>query len=259
LRDRATYLAAFGGALALDETHLRTASYGPSGYIERGSEFRDEGNVKKLGESLAALDDALDALLKESPHLRTGLQEPYLSDPPDPGIVGHWRRELAKLDDYNAEIRSHNRLVKKGKRPGPMRTEKVALVWTRTRLMRHDIAIEELAEMLEGVDLYYIPTSQMSEAQARATEHTERQMYAAYQRYRNAGSRHEMAVEHTSKQFMIPADRIETVIEFRRNTSEDECLQAGCDRAPYQQGKCHKHYMRDYRARRSQKIGNGAA
>jgi hypothetical protein len=248
LRDRAVFEAAFGGALPLSDQHLRAAEYGPGGFIERGEELRSEGNIKLLAKSYELLNVALRLLQREDIGLWESLVEAYLGDPADPGIITHWRKQVVELDAENTEIRSHNRLVRTGKKPGPLKHEKVGYVVPRMLLERHDQAIERLAQMLANVDLYYIPASQMSEQEASAGEHTERQMYAAYQRYRNAGNRSEQAVEHTAREFGVPTDRVETVIEFRRNTSEDECMEPGCDRAPFSQMMCMKHYQRRRRA-----------
>jgi hypothetical protein len=200
-----------------------------------------------MAKSYRVLNVALYFLQREDIGLWGALVEAYLGDPADPGIITHWRKQVAELDAENAEIHIHNRLVRHGKRSGPIQHEKVGYVTARMLLERHDKAIERLAQMLEDVDLYYIPVSQMSEAEAKAGEHTERQMYAAYQRYRNSGARSEQAVEMAASEFGVPTDRVETVIEFRRNTSEDECAELGCDRAPFANGLCQKHNMREWR------------
>lgn len=251
LIDYAAFRAAFGGALPLDESHLHTASYGPAGYIETGTEFYEEGNVKLLHKSYGLLNAALRLLRRDHLELWGALVEAYLSDPGDPGIIGHWRRQVATLDVVNREIHRHNALVRQGKRPGPSRYEKIGFVVPRMLLERHDEAIERLAEMLQDVDLYYIPVSQLSETEAKADEHREAQMYASYQRYRTARNRHEHAVEMAAAEFGTSTDVVETVIEFRRNVKADECSEAGCDRAPFSQSLCTKHYFQKRRSQTS--------
>lgn len=251
LIDYAAFRAAFGGALPLDESHLHTASYGPAGYIETGTEFQEEGNVRLLLKSYGLLNVALRLLRRDHLELWGALVEAYLGDPGDPGIIGHWRRQVAALDEENREIRRHNTLVKKGKKPGHFKHEKVGFVIPRMLLERHDEAIEKLSDYLRDVDLYYVPVSRLSEAEAKADEHREAQMYASYQRYRTARNRHEHAVEMTAAEFGTSTDVVETVIEFRRNVKADECLEAGCDRAPFSQNLCTKHYFQKRRSQTS--------
>lgn len=256
LTDYAAFRAAFGGALPLDESHLQSASYGPAGYVPTGVEFHEEGSVPLLRKSYGLLNAALRLLRRDHMDLWIPLVEPYLSDPGDPGLMEHWRRRVAELDEENRDIRRHNDLVKKGKKSGHWKHEKVALVVPRMLLKRHDKAIEQLAEYLRDVDLYYIPVSQLSESEARADEHREAQMYASYQRYRVARNRHEQAVECTAHEFGTSTDKVETVIEFRRNVKADECSEAGCDRAPFSQNLCTKHY---FQKRRSQTKSRNAS
>lgn len=239
LIDYAAFRAAFGGALPLDESHLQSASYGPAGYIETGTEFHKEGNVALLKQSFGFLNIALKILYHKHPELFESLIEPYFADPADPGLIGHWRRLIAAMD-------KENDLRRRAKPPKPL---VVALKEPADFLERHDKAIEQLAAYLANVDLYYIPVSQLSESEAKADEHREQQIYASYQRYRTAGNRSEHAVEMTAAEFGTSTDVVETVIEFRRNVKVDECSEAGCDRAPFSQNLCTKHY---FQKRRSQ-------
>lgn len=174
--------------------------------------------------------------------LWVALVEPYLSDAADPGLPAHWKRQIEDLDRENKQRR------KDGK------PERVALTFTRRLLEREQVAVKELARMFRSEDLYVVFPKRMSEREAEAGESRDAAIYASYQRYRVGppGSRHEQAVEMTAREFETSTDRVEVVIEFRRDTTEDECSEAGCDRAPYQGGMCVRHYTQDYRARKKQ-------
>lgn len=207
--------------MPLDETYMRDNSYGPAGYIASGVEF-----TKRQRDSLAAsyrkLEHALTLLRGEGAEGMSCylvLLAPYLGDPGDPALVVVWRDKKPRL-----------------------------LEW-------HDLAIEKLARYLRGTDLFVIFPHAMSDAEERRGEAQNAEIHAVYQRHRNAGLRRDDAVEVTASQCWVATDHVERVIEFRKATKPDECLEPGCGRAPFSGDLCMKHWQRQRRAR----IGDGAA
>lgn len=256
LRDYAVWRAAFGGAFPFDESAgVTEANYGPAGVIFTGAAF-DKDDRARLEYSYKRLNAALRLLRRESVALWGSLVEPYLSDTADPGVVDHWKKELAKLDRENAQIRKHNKLVRKGKKQGSLRIEKVALVFTRMQLERHDKAIARLTEMLKHVDLHYVPPKFMSPEESQAIEDQNAEIYAVFQRFRARGNSVEDAAIQTAeflsnaKDTRLSVDAVYRVLEFRDETRPESCAEPECDDPVYQQGRCVKHYWRDYRKRK---------
>lgn len=97
LREWASFHAPYGGAIAPEDSHLRTASYGPAGYIEAGMEY-PPGVRARLKESYRLLDHAI-TLRKRNPKgmFQYLLLRPvFFGDPADPAIADRWR----EVGDY---------------------------------------------------------------------------------------------------------------------------------------------------------------
>jgi hypothetical protein len=246
LKDYRPFKSAFGGAMPLDETGVRDASYGPAGIVLTGVQF-EKRDVELLAESYDTLDRALRELMRHDFQLWASLIEPYLSDIADNSVVEDWREKLEALDKENAARR-------KAKKP-----ERVALVYPRLQLMRHEKAVEWLTDHLKGEDLHVVFPKLMSERERAAGDAANAQIYAYYQRVRVAGRTHRGAISQTAVKFEMPEDAIERVVEFRSDVKLASCAETGCKGKVFQQNMCVKHYNRDYRARKKMKNREGAA
>lgn len=224
--------------MPLDETGVRDASYGPAGLITTGAAF-EKRDVKRLAESYRKLKPAINRLPVS---LRAALLHPYLADEADPGIVEVWRERIAALDKENTTRR-------KARKP-----EKVAHVYTRRQLQRHDIAVHLLWQELKDENLYVVYPKLMSERERAAGEAANAQMMAYYQRVRVAGRTHRGAISQTAVKFEIPEDAVERVVEFRSDVKLASCAERGCGRAVFQQNLCQRHYQRDWRARKNRNV-----
>lgn len=238
LKDYRAWHTAFGGAAPLDDTHVKDTAYGPNGMIFAGQEFEPQDR-KALQESFEKLELALNVLREHDFKAWMSLMEPYLGDPADHGLVVDWRAKIAALDVENA------------RRKKAKRQPKVALVWTRTLLERHDRAVKKLAAYLDKHDLVHIPPRLMSEDEEAQTEKQNAEIYAVFQRLRVSGLTQRAAVAQAAEHFRVSEGMIERVVEFRSEIKTAICIdEEGCDQAAYQQGLCIKHYNRAYRARK---------
>lgn len=227
--------------MPIDESHIRSANYGPAGYIEAGRQF-DKRDLKGLARSYEYLEYAL-TMLKNSDKQEeilayTILLKPYLSDPADPGIVDVWRQQLIEWERERRRVREKTpaRLsVWEREHPKPRSME-----W-------HDLGIHRLAHYLRFRTLYVVFPKLMSEEEEKKIEDQNAEIYAIYQRLRVSGLDHKASAEHTGGLYSLSLDAVERIIEFRSTLHIDKCSVVGCDRAPYQQNKCQKHYMREYR------------
>lgn len=251
LSDWLTWRAAFGGALAPEDSHVRSAQYGPAGIVFTGAEF-DRSDRLLLLESFADLWGALARLMREDAEVGkhsngdpisgvgayNALREAYLDDPGNYSIVDDWRGRLAQLDQEN------ERRARK-KPPIPPR---VALVSPRRFLERHDAAIAYLAEDLKYTELHVVFARPMSETEETEMQGKNAEMFAVFQRLRVAGASVPAAKAQTAEKFDIPLSVIERVVEFRSHDKPDTCLWGGCARAPFRQDLCIAHYNQRRRA-----------
>jgi hypothetical protein len=255
LKDYRTYQTAFGGARPLDETYVSQASYGPAGLILAGAEFK-AGDIAGLEESYFYLNIALHLLRREHFQEWGALIEPYLSDVADSSVVEDWRRKVGELDDHNAKIRSLNKQrAKKGK---PLKPEKVALIYMRLQLQRHDRALTRLTRYLKNIDLHVVNPHLMSTQEKAAGDAANAQIYAYYQQVRVAGRTHRGAISAAAWKFGITEDRVERIIEFRAGLKLATCAQPECERAVYSQNLCQRHYQFEWRRRNSAKNRNAS-
>lgn len=239
LKDYRAFHSAFGGAIPLDETGVRDASYGPAGLITTGAGF-EKNDVPGLTKSYKKLDQAL-KILQEMDFLAwAALQEPYFSDTADSSVVNRWRKTLDELDKENERRRKAT----------PRRPEKVAHVYMRLQLDRHERAVKTLARYLKGVDLHVVYPKLLSERERAAGEAHNAQVYAYYQRARVAGRTHRGAISQTAVKFGISEDEAERIVEFRTENKLASCAEPDCGKPVFQQNLCTRHYTRDYRARK---------
>jgi hypothetical protein len=238
LKDWRPFWTAFGGAAALDSTlnMESTGGYGPGGMIFAGVAY-DKRDVEPLRQSLLALEVAMQ-LLKREPVVGkhsegdviaglsawSALLEPYLGDPADPSIVADWRRKAA-----------------------------MGYISARRFLERHDAAIKKLAEYLAPVPLYPVYPKLMSETEESEIENQYAEMYAVFRRIMAAGGTNEAgATAQVAEFFDVWPETVERVVEFRRKAKPDTCSWGGCDRAPFSQDLCMKHYQQRRRAAQRQ-------
>lgn len=220
LRDYRTWHSGFGAAIAWEDSHIAQAAYGPGGMILVGAEYRDysTAEVERLAKSYEYLEYAI-TIEKATPEGFAAwvlLHGPYFGDPADPDMVRVWR----EIGDYRIE-------------------------W-------HDRFWYRLAHHLRHRKLYPIEPRYLTESENTALENRDAEIYAAYQHHRVAHRmRHRAAVEEVAKEFRVPTGSVETVIEFRRNVKADECMEAGCDRAPFSQNLCMKHYQKRRRSKQA--------
>lgn len=238
--------------MPLDETGVRDASYGPAGLITTGSGF-EKRDIEPLRDSFRKLNAALRILRRDHMQLWASLVEPYLSDPADPGVVADWRAKLDALDKENAQIRKENAYrAKKGR---PAKPEKVALVYARLQLERHDEAVQKLADYLRDVDLWVVNPKLMSESEEAAAENQNAEIYAVFQRLRVKGLREWDAVVQTAEYFSrqgapLSADAVQRIVEFRSENKLASCAEPECGRTVFSQNLCSLHYQRQLKARK---------
>lgn len=233
LRDFRSYFTPFGSTMPLEEQHMSNEDYGPAGLIFAGTEF-DRPDL--FEESFYALRAALVLLRKEDFQAWASLVDPYLGDPADASMVDDWRKKLVELDKENAQLK------KAGKRP------RVALVVPRMFLERHDRAVEKLAEYLKNEDLHVIFTKRMSEEEEKKMEDQNQEIAAVVQRLRAGGLTVAAAVAQTAEDYGVSQGMVERIVEFRSDIKPDTCVWGGCERAPFSQNLCQKHYQKKRRA-----------
>lgn len=221
LKDYRSWHTGFGAARALEDTGVVDAAYGPAGYIWAGAEFA-EGDRRLLAESFDYLEHALTLLKIERNHLWLLLLGPYIGDPGDPSIVDQWRRQgRDNLVEY------------------------------------HDQAIRELAHYLRHKELHPVYPKLMSESEEARIEHQNAEVYAVFQRLRVAGASVEEAKRQTADVLPnVTIGAVERIVEHRSEAKPDRCAWGACERAPFSQNLCMKHYQQARRER--QKRGEGS-
>ncbi len=202
--------------------------------ILTGAEYKRR-DVEPLKKSYRILNVALRLLRREHFQLWGSLIEPYLGDPADSGVVEEWRRRIAALDAENA------RRLKRKKPP------RVALVFTRLQLERHDRAVWWLARCLKGGDLHVVNPHLMSASEEAAGEEANAQIFAYFEQVRVAGRTKAGAASAAAWKFGISEDEVWRVIEFRSENRLARCQEPGCDRAPERGLVCMRHYLRERR------------
>ncbi len=202
--------------------------------ILTGAQFK-RSDVEPLERSYRILNVALKLLRREHFQLWGALIEPYLSDVADSGVVEEWRRRIDALDAENA-------LRAKRKKP-----KRVALVFTRLQLERHDRAVSWLARYLKGVEVHVVNPHLMSASEEAAGEEANAQIFAYFEQVRVAGRTKAGAASATAWKFGISEDEVWRVIEFRSENRLARCQEPGCDRAPERGLMCMRHYVRERR------------
>lgn len=227
LRGYRAYHAIYGSAMALEDSHLRSADYGPSGLIRTGAMYYDEDgvNLTLLAESYGHLDRALEQA-RESPDDRVFsawilLKSPFTGDPGDPSLYEKWKR-------------TH-----------PQTAQEV------------DILVSWLARKMPD-DLYVVFPRLMSEVEDKKIENQNAEINAIFHRIRATGKTERVAAEQTAaffsqeKDVPLSVDRVEKIIEFRDTLKPTACRESGCDKEPDKQGLCTRHYWQDYRRRKKE-------
>jgi hypothetical protein len=232
LRGWSVWHAAFGSAVSPDDAaNMVDAAYGPNGIILSGAAyFKDypRSHVRALAESYEALDEAIEQEKKHQEGFIAWLllHEPYLGDPGDWRVVEGWR----EADDH--------------------------------RIKRHDVFVERLRRRLKHTRLYPIWPKPLSEKEEKTIEAQNAEIYATYQRIKNAGNTHNAAVKQTAAYFSadqgadLSEDAVERIIEFRDTLKLPTCIEEGCDRVPYSQNMCMRHYQQ--RRRRARRDGEAS-
>lgn len=227
-----SYYSPFGGALAPEDSHIRTAEYGPAGLIFAGSEF-DSHDRRRIVESLEDVHCALVLLRSErgviAQHSNgdpiTGVSawasliEPYLADPADPSVVEDWRLKAQR-----------------------------GYVGARRFIERHDAAIAQLAFYLGEVDLYVVYARRMSEREETEVENENAAIYAVVKRLVRGGLRLRAAMEQAAEDFRVDVGAVERIYEFRHTLKKPKCADEKCDRPPVAQNLCMRHYQQVRRA-----------
>lgn len=204
--------------MPLENSHLRSADYGPAGYTEAGKEFseKDRAGLKK---SYEVLDGALKRLEEGGPLKRAGyllLRSAYLNDNADPSEVDRWRANRAD------------------QRSG----------W-------HDLAVAELAldPEIRRADLWVVMPKRMSKDEEKKGEDQSAEICAVFERNRATGLKELEAIHQTAADFGISVGEVERRLEFRHLTKPRTCTVEGCGRVPERQNLCMKHYQRERRSK----------
>lgn len=227
-----SFYSPFGGALAPEDSHVRSAEYGPAGLIFAGAEF-DRVDRRRIAESFDALRLALVLLRSERAAIAkhsngdpiTGVSawsafiEPYLTDPADPSVVEDWRLKAKR--GYTS---------------------------ARRFIERHDAGVAALAHYLKGVDLYVVPTKRMSQREETEVENENAAIHAVVKRLMRGGLRLRAAMEQAAEDFKVDVATVERIYEFRHTLKEPKCAEEGCNQPPRAQNLCVKHYQQMRRA-----------
>lgn len=165
LKDYRAWHTAYGGSLSAEDSHIRTAAYGPAALIETGAYWtrkerpRMEVSYWKLEHAITLMresDDAIDRLCW------LVLLNVYLGDSADPGVVGHWRKVKPELANW------------------------------------HDEAVKRLTKPLLSHDLYVVWPQRMTSRQAKLVEQANDEMYNLYKTLRGEGTPKSEAVEQAA-------------------------------------------------------------
>lgn len=165
LKDYRAWHTAYGGSLSPEDSHIRTAAYGPAALIETGA-YWTRKERPRMEVSYEKLEHAI-TLLRESPDpvdrlCWAVLLHPYLGDPGDPGIVSHWRKVKPELANW------------------------------------HDLAVKRLAALLAGHDLYVVWPKRMTSNEEKRIEQRNDELYGLYKRLREEGTSKSEAVKQAA-------------------------------------------------------------
>jgi hypothetical protein len=144
-KDYRAFHSPFGGAIAPEDSHLRTASYGPAGFIEQGMEYPPSVR-DSLRDSYEKFDHAL-KLAKRTPRGMFNyllLYPVYFGDPADPSIATRWRA----VGDH--------------------------------RIRAHDEFIEELTKLLKDHELHPVWPERMRRGEEMMVERRNNDFYEEY-------------------------------------------------------------------------------
>ena len=218
LRDFRAFHTPYGGAAAMGEgANMADAAYGPSGLILRGQDHElGSGGLAALADSYYKLGHALRLLQGEDTRGMAAylvLLHPYLGNPGDPSVVHIWHRD------------GDNRWG-----------------W-------HEYAIDRLYHYLRRHDLFVPQPSLMSEKEEKAVESQNAEILAVYERSRVAGMRKAEAIRVAAELCRVGTDTVYRILDIRGEVNPDECADPQCDRAPFSQMLCMKHYQAQRRAR----------
>lgn len=209
LKDYRAWHSGGGGALALEDSHLRSAQYGPAGYTETGKEFPPH-HRERLEESFGALEHAL-TLLKNLPPPDNAayfvLLAPYLGDPGDPSLVDLWRQNPEDQRPY----------------------------WV-------DLGVSWLAYFLRRTPLYPVYPKLMSKRAESRMEHQNAEICAAFRRAKAGGFSEREAAAYVAEKFGVLPSRVEKILEFREEHKPELCAFGDCERRVERGNLCMKHY-----------------
>jgi hypothetical protein len=145
LKDYRAFHSPHGGAFATEDSHLRTAAYGPAGLIESGMEYSPQVRAA-LEKSYTKLGYAV-TLLNRRPDMMFAyllLRPVYFGDPADPSIAALWR----EASDY--------------------------------RTTHHDAYVEGLWDLLKDHEMFVVWPQRMPRSEERLVEKRNDEFYAEY-------------------------------------------------------------------------------
>lgn len=246
LKDYRVWHTAFGGALAPEDSHVKSADYGPAGLIFTGAAF-DKKDRHSLREDFKSLNVGLRLLRQEKSLGKsaitgekiTGSQawaslvEPYIGDPSDPSMVEDWR-EKARAG-YNRKKRVQRRYI-----------------WSAMQVERVDLAIDWLAshEPLKSARLHVVLARRMTDKEETEVENENAAIYAVCEQLRVSGLTLRAAKEQTAQDFKVAVQAVERIYEFRHTLKKPICVEEDCDDEPVAHHLCMRHYQQQRRATR---------
>lgn len=152
LKDYRAWHSAYGGSLRPEDSHLRSAAYGPAAFVETGA-YWDHKDRPRMDVSYAKLEHAITLLKRDKIGFLCWLVllHPYLGDPADPSVVTEWRKKKPELANW------------------------------------HDLAIKKLAGYLASHDLYVVWPKRMTSNEEKRIEQRNDELYGLYKRLRDEG------------------------------------------------------------------------
>lgn len=177
--------------MATEDSHLRSAEYGPGGMVVEGA-YYDRAEVADLKRSFADLEDALARLRNSDREAYYALIGPYLSDPADPSMVEDWRRKTKQIVRGRLFVVRHERAV-----------------------ANHDLAIELLAMDLARRSLYVRWPKRMTSQEADSIEKRNQEVYETYLRFREDGMKKTRAIEEAAKIQDYSRSRVFVIVGLR--------------------------------------------
>lgn len=194
LREYRAFKTAFGGAMATEDSHLRSAEYASGGLVMEGA-YYDRAEVVDLKRSFDDLEAALVRLGTADRQAYYALIPPYLSDPADPSMVDDWRKKTKQIVRGRLFIVRHERAV-----------------------ANHDVAIELLAMDLSRTELYVKWPKRMTSQQADQIEKRNAELYETYQHLREEGRGKTRAVEEAATRCDYSRSRAFVIVGLREES-----------------------------------------